>query len=118
MTEILQLQIAARQNIESTRKNLLNVKLPAQGNFQKIQQHSAIKKAFQLELQQNRNHLANLEKSYASLQGELKSAHIEHEKAKHLEEIEVRRLLAQKKRLDEIEMDEMGMLLYNRQEGA
>ena len=118
MTENIQQQAALGNRIESSKTDMLAVKMPQSGSFQELQQAESIKQAFHVEIQGMRDDLLRLVEAYEKLQEELKTAHIEHEKAKHLEEIEVRRMLEQQKRLEEAELNELGTMLYRQTGGS
>lgn len=101
--------------VHATQAALNAVEIPTNGSFQEMHAIGEIKKSYQFELRRFRNDLKQWQQAREKAQKLLKHAHLEHEKARHLDEMETRQILDKRKKIEEAELGELGVMLFNNQ---
>ena len=99
--------------IDELTKKIQNPVKPEGGDFFLMQMALEEVSNFRRAKMQKQKFLEGLESNLKRLKLEYKLAHMEYEKIKHLEELEIDKSLKKLKKLESKEMDEISMMLFN-----
>lgn len=100
------------EEIEALYAAIDQMESPQSGDFQEMIRFREIRAFYSGQIVLKREELEHLRQQALILQKELKAAMIEFEKAKHLHDVELQNILKDRKRREEMEMDDISVLLH------
>ena len=107
-------QIAAQYaKIDELQIALSQITYPKEGDFSLFLKTNAQKKSLINDIDTERAHISTLKAELKSLQEQRRVIYIEYEKYKHIQEREKEKILAELKRAESKNLDEIALLLYN-----
>jgi len=102
--------------INNLENALFSFSTPKEGNFSIFSQIKVQQSLLRDEIENLKNQMVILENRKNELMEELKKANIEYEKIKYLHELEVQKMIKEKRLKENREMDEIAILLRNNNE--
>lgn len=106
--------ISAESALNDLIASLGTLIVPSSGNYGEYLAFSARKQEYYQQVDNKRLEIAGLKQTKKRLQQEFELAYRELEKAKYLENMEIKKILAAIKQKEEKDLDEMSVLLYAR----
>lgn len=103
-----------KERIETAYRELRDMKIPEKGNFSLYRQMQLLKQRVQDEIAFGKHNLLMAENALVKAMQQLKTANIEHEKFKYLETNEIEKVLKSKKHAEAKELDEVALMMFNR----
>jgi len=103
-----------QNKINSLNNELLSFSFPKEGDFRKFQQVKLMQENLINKIKNFENQIGILENRKNELMKELKKANIEYEKIKYLENLEIQKMIKEKRLKENREMDEIAILLRNK----
>jgi len=104
-----------QNKINSLNNELSSFSFPKEGDFRQFQQVKLMQESLINEIKNFENQIMILENRKNEM-NELKKANIEYEKIKYLENLEIQKIIKEKRLKESKEMDEIAILLRNRDE--
>ena len=105
-----------REKIKSLNNKLSSFSFPKNGNFSQFNQYKILQNSMIDEIDNFKNQIAILENRKKEILEDYKKAHIEYEKMKYLQSEEIKKNLKKQKQKEQIEMDEIAILLRQKNE--
>lgn len=102
-----------REKIETLYRGISQIETPKDGTFQEMLSLYEIKKSYTYEIGVSKDNLSKQEQQKKQLEKSLKEMIIEYEKAKHLEDVEIQRIIKERNRLEAERLNEIATILYN-----
>lgn len=102
-----------KDRLKLIKEQIIEIEFPENGTFKELLKIQEIKKTHQNELERTRLKIDELEAQKFELESLLKKFLMEYEKAKHLEDLEIDRLLKEAKKRELNRLNEISMMLYN-----
>lgn len=103
----------SRQNMLSLQDEMNGMEIPSEGNFASLVQFQEIKRAYAVQIHQKQAELAQLENYALTLKKYYKEMSIEFEKARHLDDVERQKMIKERIRQEENELNEISIMLHN-----
>jgi flagellar biosynthesis chaperone FliJ len=103
-----------QERIDNAYTDLREMKIPEKGDFSLYRQMQLLKQRVQDEIAFNKHNLHLAENALVKAMQQLKTANIEHEKFKYLETHEIEKVLKAKKEREAKALDEVALMMYNR----
>ena len=103
-----------QERIDHAYTDLREMKIPEKGDFSLYRQMQLLKQRVQDEIAFNKHNLHLAENALVKAMQQLKTANIEHEKFKYLETHEIEKVLKAKKEREAKALDEVALMMYNR----
>ncbi len=103
-----------QERIDNAYNDLRDLKMPEKGDFSLYRQMQLLKQRVQDEIAFNKHNLHMAENALVKAMQQLKTANIEHEKFKYLETHEIEKVLKAKKDREAKALDEVALMMYNR----
>lgn len=103
-----------QERIDSAYNDLRGLKVPEKGDFSLYRQMQLLKQRVQDEIAFNKHNLHMAENALIKAMQQLKTANIEHEKFKYLETHEIEKMLKAEKDREAKALDEVALMMYNR----
>lgn len=94
-------------------EEMLSLQTPEKGGFNQLLQFQDMKRVYTQQIRQKQLDLKQLHKYAKTLQKMLKEVSIEFEKAKHLDDVEREKIIKEREKLEEAEMNEISIMLHN-----
>ncbi len=103
----------ANDGILEINKSIKSLSTPMRGTFLQIKHHQDNLNRYIYEIKELKSTLTSLNMKKNQIEMKLKKAHLEYEKIKYLDSVEIKKFLADKKRKDENELNEISIMLHN-----
>jgi len=103
-----------QKRIDSAYHDLRGLKVPEKGDFSLYRQMQLLKQRVSDEIAFNKHNLHMAENALIKAMQQLKTANIEHEKFKYLETHEIEKVLKAEKEREAKALDEVALMMYNR----
>lgn len=103
-----------QERIDNAYADLRGLKIPEKGDFSLYRQMQLLKQRVQDEIAFNKHNLHLAENALIKAMQQLKTANIEHEKFKYLETHEIEKVLKAKKDREAKALDEVALMMFNR----
>jgi flagellar biosynthesis chaperone FliJ len=103
-----------QERIDNAYNDLRSLKIPEKGDFSLYRQMQLLKQRVSDEIAFNKHNLNMAENALIKAMQQLKTANIEHEKFKYLETHEIEKVLKAEKDREAKALDEVALMMYNR----
>ena len=103
-----------QERIDNAYNDLRGLKVPEKGDFSLYRQMQLLKQRVSDEIAFNKHNLHMAENALIKAMQQLKTANIEHEKFKYLETHEIEKVLKAEKEREAKALDEVALMMYNR----
>lgn len=107
-----------QERIDNAYNDLRSMQIPAKGDFSLYRQMQLLKQRVSDEIAFNKHNLLLAENALVKAMQQLKTANIEHEKFKYLETHEVEKVLKAEKAREAKDLDEVALMMFNRNTDA
>lgn len=104
---------AATMEIDRLVARLYAEHIPSEGSISELLQLQEIKKAYKVEIENQKANLSNLLQTKQTVVEMLKEANIEYEKMKHLHELELKKFADVLRQKEAKNLDEIAVMLFN-----
>jgi flagellar export protein FliJ len=99
--------------IANLQKKITELHTPKSGTFAKLRGYQEIFTAHINDISDLHKELEHLKMKKNQIEVKLKNAYLDYEKMKHLDDIEREKYLSEKKRLEQEELNEISLMLFN-----
>lgn len=102
-----------KQSISALQTEMMEMEIPSEGNFAALVQFQEVKRIYTMQIHQKQADLKQLEHYSLNLKKYYKEMSIEFEKARHLDDVERQKIIKERIRQEENELNEISVMLHN-----